>query len=161
MKLIFQGRYALTKGHASRLQCSFEVNLWTKWEFFHKCLCFLRTQRKLMFHIYCFVRNCWFLPVSIHVCSWLSLTKHVENAAARSWSWFKWEDRGGEVIWRKYADTFFWGATSGKFLFENLTPFEKFRSSRMEEARPGGGIMNMRLHFFSCEPYRLHQSCLQ
>jgi len=40
------------------------------WEFFHKCLCFLRTQRKLIFYIYWFIHTYWFLHVSIHVCSW-------------------------------------------------------------------------------------------
>ena len=43
----------------------------------------------------------------------------------------------------KYADTFFGGANSGKFLFENLTPFEKFLSSGEEETRLGGGIIHM------------------
>ena len=35
----------------------------TKWvykEFFHKCLCFLQTQRKLIFCIYWFVHTYWF-----------------------------------------------------------------------------------------------------
>jgi len=32
-------------------------------------------------------------------------------------------------------------------LLENLTPFEKFMSSGEEEARPGGGIMNMHRKF--------------
>jgi len=30
LKLIFKGRYALAKGHVSRLRCSFEVNLYTE-----------------------------------------------------------------------------------------------------------------------------------
>ena len=54
-----------------------------------------------MFYIYWFVHTYWFLHVSNHVCSWSSLTKYVENAAARSGSGFKWEDRGGVVIWWK------------------------------------------------------------
>jgi len=40
LKLIFQGRYALSKGHVSRPRCSFEVNLQSEWAFFQKCLCF-------------------------------------------------------------------------------------------------------------------------
>jgi len=40
---------------------------------------------------------------------------------------------------------FFEGPISGKFLFENFTPFEKFRYSEKEEARLGEGIMNMHL----------------
>jgi len=33
---------------------------------------------------------------------------------------------------------FFEGPPPEKILFENLTPFEKFRSCGKEEARPGG-----------------------
>jgi len=40
--------------------------------------------------------------------------------------------------------TRFFEANSGKFLFENLAPFEKFYCCEKEEARPGGDIMNMR-----------------
>jgi len=47
------------------------------------------------------VHNYWFLHVSIYVCSWSSLTRYIENTAARSWSWSKWGDRGGVVIWWK------------------------------------------------------------
>jgi len=40
-------------------------------------------KRKLIFCLYWFVHTDWFLYVSIHVCSWSSLTKYIENAAAR------------------------------------------------------------------------------
>jgi len=83
------------------------------------------------------------------------IDQYVENAAARSWSWFKSGDRGGVVIGQKYTDTFFWGATSGKFLIQNLI----FPVCGNDEARPGGGIMNMRRKNFSRKPYRLHQFC--
>jgi len=113
-----------------------------------------------MFYIYWFVHTYWFLHVSIHVCSWSSLTKYVENAAARSWSWFKWGDRGGVVIWWKICWHVFLRGHLREILFENFTPFEKFRWSGKEEARPGGGIMNMHRKKFSRKLYRLHQSCL-
>ena len=71
----------------------------------------------------------------------------------------KWGDRGGVVIWWKIFLHVFLRATSGKFLFQNLTPFEKFRSIGNEEARPGGCNMNMRRQHFSRKPYRLHQIC--
>jgi len=54
-----------------------------------KMFMFLTRKQKLMFYIYCFVHTYWFLHVSNHVCSWSSLTKYVEHAAARSGSWFK------------------------------------------------------------------------
>ena len=125
-----------------------------------KMFLFLRGKGKLMFYICWFVHNHWFLNVGNHVCSWSSLTKYVENAAARSRSWFKWEVRGGVVSWWKICWHIFLKANSGKFLFENLAPFEKFRCCGKEEARPGGCIMNMRRKKFSHKPYRLHQSCL-
>ena len=79
-----------------------------------------------------------------HPCiSWSSLTRYIENAAARSWSWFKWGERGGVVIWWKICWHVFLRGHLREILFENLTPFEKFWSDGKEEARPGGGIMNM------------------
>jgi len=123
---------------------------------------FLTDTTKTDFYIYWFVHSYWFLDVSIHVCSWSSLTRHIENAAVRSWSWSKWGDRGGVVIWWKICwHVFLRGHILGKFSIQNLTPFEKFQSSGKEEARLGAGIMNMRRQYFYCKPYRLHQSCLQ
>jgi len=36
------------------------------------------------FYIYWFVHTSWFLDVSINVFSWSSLTRYIENTAARS-----------------------------------------------------------------------------
>jgi len=120
----------------------------------------LRTQRKLMFYICWFVHTYWFLHVSIHICSWSSLTKYVKNAVARSWSWFKWGDRVGVVIWWKICwHVFLRGHLREIFVWKPY-PFRKIRTSGQEETRPGGGIMNMCRKKFSRKPYRLHQSCL-
>jgi len=41
-----------------------------------------------------------------------------------------------------------------------LTPFEKFRSSRKEEARTGWSNVDRKPQIFSRKPYSLDQSCL-
>jgi len=53
---------------------------------------------------------------SIHVCSWSSLTRYIENAAARSWSWSKRGDRGGVVFWCKIC----WHVFMRGHLWENF-----------------------------------------
>jgi len=70
---------------------------------------FLADTTKTDFYIYWFVHTYWFLHVSILVCSWSSLTKYIENTAARSWSWSKcqWEDQDGVIIWWKICWHFF------------------------------------------------------
>jgi len=97
-----------------------------------------------MFYICWFVHIFRFLHVSIHVCSWSSLTKYVENAAARSWSWFQWGNRGGVVIWLKICWYVFLRGHLLEIFVRKPHPFREFRSSGKEEARPGGGIMNVR-----------------
>jgi hypothetical protein len=87
-----------------------------------------------MIYIYWFVHTYWFLHVSIHVCSWSSLTKYVENAAARSWSWFKWGDRGGVVIWWKTCWHVFLRGQLRNFFVWKPHPF---RDILAERKRPG------------------------
>ena len=79
-----------------------------------------------------FVHTYWFLHVIIHVCSWSSLTRYFENTAARSWSWSKWGDRGGVVIWWKIC----WHVFLRGHLWEIFAPLSR-NSSLAERKRPG------------------------
>ena len=86
-----------------------------------------------MFYIYWFVHTYWFLHVSIHVCSWSSLTKYIENAAAPFWSWSKWGDRGGVVIWWKIC----WHVFLRSHIWEFFVWISR-NSSLSERKRHGG-----------------------
>jgi len=48
---------------------------------------------------------------------------------------------------------FFEGPTPKKNLFEKLAPFEKFRSSRKEEAKPGGITLFTALNLAQCNSF--------
>jgi len=99
-----------------------------------------RRKRKLMFYIYWFVHTYWFLLVSNYVCSWSSLTKYVENAAARSGSWFKWVDRGGVVILWKIFWHIFWRGQLREIFVWKTRPFREILIQRKGRGQAGGGV---------------------
>jgi len=105
--------------------------LWTKFIAVERVMDTTKTD---FFFIYWFVHTYWFLHVIIHVCSWSSLTRYIENAAARSWSWSKCGDRGGVVIWWKIC----WHVFLRGHLWENFVwkshpfPSERNRPGREE-----------------------------
>jgi len=112
-----------------------------------------------MFYIYWFVYTYWFLHVIMHVCSWSSSTISVEKAAARSWSWFKWEDRGGVVIWWKTRWHIFLRGQLREILVWKSRPFREFPVLRKGRGQAGRGYYEHASKNFSRKPYRLYQSC--